>query len=322
MPDKKLLLIINPIAGTSSKKGIEESVTDRLSKFGWGIDTMFTQCKGDATRLASQAVNEGYYGVLAAGGDGTVNETAIALCDTGVALGIIPCGSGNGLARHLNIPIDVDEALQVVAEDNVAPIDYGKLNGHHFFCTCGVGFDAMVSERFSRHSSRGLVTYVRSMLEEYHRFEPAEYTITIDGDILTERAFVIAACNASQYGNNAYIAPDAKIDDGLLDITIIQAASPIRTCLVGLDMMTGFINKNTIIRSFRAKAASIACESEGPLHIDGEPMRLDMPLDISCHQHGLKVFTPSRQPQFMPIITPVTAFMRDFRLSIKHLLKL
>lgn len=322
MPDKKLLLIINPIAGTSSKKGIEESVTRSLSDLGWEVGTVFTRGKGDATRLARQAVDEGFGGVIAAGGDGTVNETAIALCDTGVALGIIPCGSGNGLARHLYIPIDVDEALQVICENHVSPIDYGLLNGHHFFCTCGVGFDAMVSERFSRHSSRGLVTYVRSMLEEYHRFQPAQYTIRIDGDILTEKAFVIAACNASQYGNNAYIAPDAKIDDGLLDITIIQAASPIRTCLVGLDMMTGFINKNTIIRSFRAKAATIACETEGPLHIDGEPMHIDMPFDISCHKHGLRVFTPSKQPQFLPIITPVSAFMRDFRLSIKHLLKL
>ena len=133
--NRKLLLIINPVSGIGSKDAIETLVHNRLEPLGYKISTAYTCARGDATRLAGKAVDEGFYGVIAVGGDGTVNESARALCDTETALGIIPCGSGNGLARHLGIPLDPYLAADIIAEDNIVKSDYGSVNGRHILCT-------------------------------------------------------------------------------------------------------------------------------------------------------------------------------------------
>ncbi len=165
--NRRLLLIINPISGLGSKETFEPLVRKTLEPIGYEVKTVYTCARGDATRLARQAVKEGYYGVLAAGGDGTVNETARALCHTDTILGIIPCGSGNGLARHLGIPIDPASAVRIIAEGHVTESDFGAVNGRPFFCTFGVGFDAAVSSNFARQHRRGPLTYIRSTIAEY-----------------------------------------------------------------------------------------------------------------------------------------------------------
>ena len=169
----KARLIINPISGTGSKQGLDRYVADALSPLGWELETTYTQCHGDATRLAAEAVDMGYDAVLAAGGDGTVNETAAALCGSRTALGIIPCGSGNGLARHLGIPIDVREGVKVIHDHQPHPIDYATVNGMKFFCTFGVGFDAAVSAAFAEKKRRGMLTYLQSTFQTY---APVSYT--------------------------------------------------------------------------------------------------------------------------------------------------
>lgn len=298
-------------------------MASRLVRQGWRADVELTRGHGDATTLARKAVDEGYDAVLAAGGDGTVNEAACALCDTNVPLGIIPCGSGNGLARHLDIPIDVSESVSVILKDHPAYIDYALLNGsHRFFCTCGVGFDASVSDRFARQRTRGLSTYIKSVISEFREFEPAEYTVSAGGEVVTERAFLIAVCNASQYGNNAYIAPGATIDDGLLDITVVHAAGPLRTAFVGFDLMVGNLNKNTLISHLQVPQTVIGRTAPGPIHIDGEPMHLEGALSIECRHRGLRVFTPVRRHRFVPFVTPACGFLRDSRLAVKHMLGL
>lgn len=320
LKQNRLLLIINPIAGTSKKKDLDTFCRERLSKAGWLVDVEFTRARNDATRIARKAIGEGYDAVVAAGGDGTVNETARALCDTGMPLGIIPCGSGNGLARHLNIPIDVSEALDVIACNHTQAIDYGRLNDRYFFCTCGVGFDAEVSHKFASKGTRGLSTYIRSTIEEYLSYEPAEYTIELEGQIVTEKAFLIAVCNASQYGNNAYIAPKASIDDGLLDITIVHQGNVLQSALMAFDLLNGNLTKNALVSSYRAKAMRISRNSGTSVHIDGEPITIDSTLDICCHPGGLRVFTPHHTPRFIPFISPAGALLREFRLLCKHTL--
>lgn len=313
---RRILLIINPISGIGNKETFEPLVRRYLEPLGFEITTAYTCARGDATRLAKLAVNQGYYGVIAAGGDGTVNETARALCDTEVVLGIIPCGSGNGLARHLGIPIEPEAAVKIIAENHIVDSDYGSVNGHPFFCTFGVGFDAAVSGNFARQHRRGKLMYLKSAISEYVKFHPQVYTVSANGQVLTEKAFLIACCNASQYGNNAYIAPTASITDGLLDITIIHAGNPLNTAMVGVDLFTGYINSNTLIHSFRAPSAVIYRQQEGPAHLDGEPVNITETMDIKCHANSLRIFTPTKEVKFRPIITPIENATRDLLCSI------
>lgn len=317
---RQLLLIINPVSGIGNKDSIEPLVRSRLEPLGFEISTAYTCAHGDATRLAGNAVDAGFYGVIAAGGDGTVNETAAALCHSNTALGIIPCGSGNGLARHLGIPLDPLSAVKIIAENHIVKSDYGAVNDMPFFCTFGVGFDAAVSSNFARQHRRGKLAYIKSAISEYIKFHPQVYTISANGHILTEKAFLIACCNASQYGNNAYIAPTASITDGLLDITIIHAGTPFDTALVGMDLFTGYINTNTMIHTFRAPSAVIYRQSEGPAHLDGEPVTIDDTMAIKCHANALPIFTPSREIEFRPIITPIENALKDLASSFNRLI--
>lgn len=317
MDPHRAMLIINPISGTGKKKGLPEMVEKKMTSLGYELDIRFTTCRGDATRLSKEASDGGYGLVLAAGGDGTVNETAKALCGTETALGIIPAGSGNGLARHIGIPIDARASLGVIETGRIVDCDFGQVNGRPFFCTFGVGFDAAVSHAFAKQSRRGLMMYLKSTLSQYLNYKPETYSISANGKVLTEKAFVIACCNASQYGNNAYVAPDASIRDGLLDIVIIHQGSPIDTAMVGMDLFTGYINKNTLIHSFRAPAAVIYRSGEAPAHIDGEPLMLGDILDVKCRHNGLKILIPESKPAFRPMVTPLRSIWRTVELAFK-----
>lgn len=318
-----ITLIVNPISGTRRIGNLQQIIAERLDREGFEFEIVETACHGDATRLAAEAVERRRDIVIAAGGDGTVNETAAALCGSNTALAILPCGSGNGLARHLGIPIDPIEALDMVADKRIVDIDYGSVNGNQkFFCTFGVGFDAAVSQTFAGQHRRGRLSYIKSAIEEVIRFKPEEYTIEASGQVLTHKAFLVAVCNASQYGNNAYIAPTASIDDGLLDVTIVHSGNPLQTAIVGVDMMTGFLNHNMLIQTLKVPRVVISRHGNGISHIDGEPVELGNRFDIECHHRKLKVIVPKgAEMKVTPIITPLRSFISDMRLTINHLIR-
>lgn len=320
MNNQRLLLVINPISGGLNKSGLADVVAQRMkASLNMEVDVKTTAGKGDARRFATEAVENGYYAVIVAGGDGTVNEVAAALCDSEVALGIIPSGSGNGLARHLEIPVDENLSLDVIAENNIVACDYATVNDKPFFCTFGVGFDAAVSDRFAKQRKRGKFMYFKSALEEFVQYRPQVYTISANGKVFTQNAFLIACCNASQYGNNAYIAPTASMTDGLLDIIIIHAGSPLDTAVLGVDLFTGYINRNTLLQSFQAPAAVIYRTEEGAAHIDGDPIELGEIIDVKCKRGGLKIFVPVKQHgKFRPLITPINSFMEDVRIAMSN----
>lgn len=319
MKTKRSLLVVNPISGTTNKRGLDKLVRERLHGSGMDMEVAWTTARGDATRFAREAVDKGFHTVMVAGGDGTVNETAKALCGSRTALGILPCGSGNGLARHLDIPVDIDAALEIIAEDHIVACDYGTANDMPFFCTFGMGFDAAVSKKFAAQKQRGFITYIKSAFEEFRNFNADEYIISANGKVLTEKAFVVAVCNASQYGNNAYIAPRASMTDGLLDVTIIHSGNPLTTALVGVDLLTGYIDRNTLIHTFRTTEATITRKAPGPAHIDGEPMEFGVTTRIACHPSQLYIYTPSAERPFRPIITPMVSRVKEMGYNISKL---
>lgn len=317
---RRILLIINPISGTLPKDGLPERVSARLSREGFEVDSVTTERAGHGFQLAENAIKEGYYGVIAAGGDGTVNEVASAIRGSGVAMGILPFGSGNGLARHIYGSIDVDRALETIAKDFPQDCDYGTINGTPFFCTFGLGFDAKVSQKFSSLPTRGLTTYIKSAIQEYLRFSPTEYIIRSADKEITVKAFIVAACNASQYGNNAFIAPHASIRDGLLDIMIIHNGNPLTRALAGVELFTGRLDRNLLMETMRVSEATIK-HIPGPGHIDGEPIMTPETLRIECQKGGLRLFCDPEKPPFRPFITPIESLRTDYRFVIKERVK-
>ena len=323
MSKRRVLLIVNPASGTVSKRRIVPGVIRRLARYGFEVDVKGTSGPGNATELAAEAAASGRYdAVLACGGDGTINEVASGLVGTDTPMGIIPCGSGNGLARHLGIPVDVRRSIDVIAAGNVISADYGTANDRPFFCTFGVGFDAAVSERFARQKRRGLAMYLKSAIDEYVSFSPERYIIEVNGRTISDRAFLVVVCNASQYGNNAFIAPDASVTDGELDVTVVHTGNIFRQAMLGVDFLAGYIGKNAMVDTFRASNLRITRMAKGAAHIDGDPITVDAVIDIRCHPGRLRLFSPTQQTRFRPIVTPVMLFFRDVGLKVQDFFRL
>lgn len=289
---RKILAVINPISGTSKKEFMPETIARCIDSERFDIVVRFTQHASHATLLTEEAIKENFYGVIAVGGDGTINEVAAALRDSDTALGIIPCGSGNGLARHLGIPMNVEKALDIINLDNIEALDYCTANDRPFFCTCGVGFDAHVSQKFAEAKKRGPLSYIQKTLVEYLKYRCKIYSIEMNDKIVTEKAFVIACGNASQYGNNAFITPRASMHDGLIDVTVIHPFTPLDTALLGVLLFTRHIDQDTNINSFRTPELTIHRPKPDVMHIDGEPIMMDADIHIKCHKAGIKIFLP------------------------------
>lgn len=317
MTPREALLVVNPVAGTRSKRGLGETVAEMLAARDMKVMTVMTEGPGHGRDLALKAISEGCDTIIAAGGDGTVNEIASAIAHTQATLGIIPLGSGNGLARSLGIPQDVGEAVRIIGSGHEMRCDRGMVNGKPFYCTFGVGFDAAVSEKFASMKRRGRITYIRSVIREFLKYRSQPYAISIGGKVITERAFLIAAANASQYGNNAYIAPQAKLSDGLLDLIVIHDGSPLSTVKVGVDLLTGYIDRNTRIDTFRIRNAIITRLDAGPVHLDGDPQSMGTNLEIECDASSLTVFAPEKEAEFKPIVSPLRSMLSDIRYDVR-----
>lgn len=290
----KALLIVNPISGTSatSKKAAIDMAERMLPKAGIDLEIACTERRGHATDLAAKAARAGIPIVIAAGGDGTVNETAQGLVFTNSTMGILPCGSGNGLARHLAIPMKPEKALQIIINGRSRKIDYCTANDEPFFCTFGMGFDAAVSDRFASHPDRrGLRNYVRAAIEVFLNYKRQKYEIiTPDGEY-RDRAFIVACCNASQYGNDAFIAPWASVSDGMVDVTILKSRTWLGHLISGLQVMTGSLRESSRVAHLRAPEVHIK-RRPGPSHLDGEVASLGGDIHVKCLNQALKVFTP------------------------------
>jgi len=288
---EKIVFIVNPVSGTGKRDHALNLIRKNLDdRYEYKIVT--TKFAGEATEIVNAYHKQGYFKVVAVGGDGTVNEVAKAVAGTAIEMGILPTGSGNGLARHLHIPMNIAKALEVINSAKVINIDNGLINNHVFFCTSGVGFDALIGNRFAEAGTRGLSTYAKITTKEYFAFKEQQYTIIANGKTLERSAFMVTFANASQYGNNAFIAPQADASDGMMDIVIVRKFPIYVAPIFALRMFTKLINGSKYVETIRAKEAILYRKEAGYVHYDGEPGSMGAELKISIVHASVRMMVP------------------------------
>lgn len=291
---KNIAFIVNPISGTKAKNRVTKLIRELLDPQLFSPTVVVTEYAGHATQLAQQFALEGYHAVIAVGGDGTVNEVANGLVGTNTALGIVPNGSGNGFARHLDISTRMNRAIEMLNSSEVISVDYGMVNDKKFFSTCGVGFDALVAVQFNEGKSRGLKTYIQNTLQSLFNYKPETYHILGEDIDVTTEAFLITFANAGQWGYDAYIAPKASVQDGLMDIAIVNKFPLSAAPKLALNLFTHNIDENFYMNTVRSKAITLVRENAGAIHIDGDPFEMPAELTIKIVEDGLKVLVKKR----------------------------
>ena len=285
----KATFIVNPISGRSSKESIVGAIAGSVDMDRYEVTIRFTAAPGHATTLASEAVQSGQQLVVAVGGDGTVNEVARALVGTDAVLGIIPCCSGNGLARHLHIPMNPRKAIEILNQGQIRRIDTLTVNGTPCFCTAGVGYDAFVSEEYAKEPTRGLVTYVRKAVENWFDYTPEQYLIETEEGMFSRTALAITCANANQWGNGFHVAPKASLTDGLIDVTIIHPIKPLNALPMPVQILGYSFDKNPGVETFKTSGLTIRRATPAPLHIDGEPQSGTKDITIALRPASLGV---------------------------------
>lgn len=263
-----------------------------LDKERFNANFLLTEYSGHATEIVEEAIAKNFDVIVAAGGDGTINEVASKVVEHGKILGILPLGSGNGLARFLNIPQNLKEAILLINKMKTDRIDSATFNNKFFFNLAGVGFDAHLSSAFSKDKKRGLAGYIKQSLKEVFSYKDEVYNINIDGADYNRKAFAVTVANSSQYGNNVYIAPDASVKDGLLDVCIIKPFSILKLPVLSYVMLKGTAESSDMIEIIRGQKITISRTKDGPVHVDGEPLKMGKEIEISINPLSLEVIVP------------------------------
>lgn len=267
---RKLLFIVNPNAG----KRISERIIETIRKeFPQNIyyQVAVWKDKDHFEEITGLLRTEGYTDAIAVGGDGTVNHVAKTILNTGITLGIVPVGSGNGLARSLGLSMNIEEVIKQIARGKTTRIDNGVVNGIPFFCTSGIGFDAHIGNLFASLTKRGLQGYVKITLRELFKYRAQNYTLEFNGQKIQRKAFLITVANAGQYGNDFYIAPQANLQDGMFHVAILKPFNFFH--LFGL--MTKILSKKAHlsgrIETFATNKITITRDKKDCIHFDGDP---------------------------------------------------
>lgn len=286
---KKILFVINPISGGKKKTAFNKKVLEALDLNKFKPTFQQTARPNHAYELGLKAVEEKYDAVVAVGGDGTINELGAALADSGIPLGIIPEGSGNGLALYLGVPMNETAAIKRLNRFETVEVDCGVINAKPFFNIAGIGFDASVSDRFANDTMRGPIGYLRSVINVLSNYKPCKYELIIDGKSYKREAFMISVANSPQYGNNAYIAPNASVNDGLLDVCIVHKFPLYILPMMVFHLFNRSTDQSDYVEIIPGKDIIIKRTDNGPVHVDGEPLNLDGNLNISIKPKSLKV---------------------------------
>ncbi len=291
MLKSNILFIINPISGGKQKLKMPAIIDSHLDRSKFNANFSFTSYIGHAAELAEEATNKNFDVIVAVGGDGTINEIAGKVIGQQKILGIIPFGSGNGLARALNIPIKVKEAIEVINNFNIETIDAAKLNGKFFFNMAGMGFDAHISAVFAGNKTRGLKGYVEMGLKEIKSYHPEYYELEIDGVNYKRDAFILSIANSSQYGNNVYISPKSSLNDGLLEVCIVKPISLYKLPQLVYEMLRSKTHRSKLVEIISGKKINIVRGKENAVHLDGEPFFMGKNIEIEIIPNALKVIT-------------------------------
>ena len=297
---EKIIFIINPIAGVKSKRQLEKRIDTFFSKRNFELIKLYTAYPSHALELAEEAVTRKPWLIVAAGGDGTINEIARALINTGIPLGVIPLGSGNGFARHFNLPLRINKALKLLLSGTTLSVDVGYMNGRPFFCTAGIGFDAEIGYYYRNYNHRGFISYALSFARVFSWYKTKDYELEIDGTRYSFRAYFITIANISQFGYNFKVAPRASTLDGAFDVVVVKRFPKWQAFILGFRSFFGTIDNSRHVWHCLAKNVRILSPvGEKFIHIDGEAGIQAGTLEYQIKNAELRVVVNDRE-QIIP----------------------
>ncbi|HET8573652.1 MAG TPA: diacylglycerol kinase family protein [Edaphocola sp.] len=285
----KALFIINPNAGTDRVKALKGNIEAYLDKGLFDYEIAYTEYARHGTILAKEGIEKGFELIIAVGGDGSVNDIINGIYGSNAVLGILPKGSGNGLARSLHLPLKASEAVQRLNRRHIRTIDLGMAQGHLFASNAGVGYDTVVTEAFSKSTKRGLPAYLSVIMKTVWRYPVKEWHLEIDGRASKIKAFMLTVANAFQLGYGFQIAPNAELEDGFLDVVSIRKFPKLLAGTVALRAFTGKIQKSPYVHIQKARHIRISHPDLTRLQIDGESLPCTSPVDITILPKSLKV---------------------------------
>jgi YegS/Rv2252/BmrU family lipid kinase len=285
---KEILFVINPISGTRSKKRIPYFIEQESKKSKFKFQIKYTERAKHATEITQNEKNN-FDVIVAVGGDGTVNEVANGIIGGRASLGIIPMGSGNGLARYLKYSMNVKKSIAQIAKFDSHQIDHININkAHNSFNVCGVGFDAHISKVFENYGKRGLISYMKLIINEFFSYKEKQYQMKFDGsNEIVKNAFAITFANSTQFGNNAHICPQAVINDGFIDICVLKKIPLWASPIFVYQLMSKKLHKSRFCEYYKAKTIELKTSDEIPFHIDGEFVGMEKILNVDINNQSL-----------------------------------
>lgn len=285
---QRILFIINPKSGVGKKKEIPFLIENHLDKNLFSYEIAYTERRNHGKELAKQASKDGFDIVCAVGGDGSVHEVGTALIGTDTKLAILPAGSGNGLARHMKIPVNIIDAIKCINNDNTIKMDTVLVNDKSFLGIAGYGFDAVIAKKFDTHTKRGLRGYIYLIFKEFFKFNPINVSIDIDGKVKTLPVVLCTVANSSQFGNGFSISPKSDVTDGKLELCLLKPFSIWSAPSIIFRFFRNSSDKSRFTEILSFKKAQIHL-SKNIAHYDGEPFNVKEDLNVSVVPKSLSI---------------------------------
>lgn len=289
---KTIWFIINPNSGIGKSQLVSLILKDFLNLTQINYQVFKTQFKGHAQQIAQEAIDNSIDVIVAIGGDGTINEISKVIVNTNIALGIIPAGSGNGLARFLKIPFNLHTAIKIINNHKIKIIDTLDINGELAVSISGIGFDAMIADKFKHTKVRGLLSYIYYSFTTFLKYKPETYHLSINNDFREVEALFIAFANSNQFGSNIVISPHAVINDGLFEVCIFKKPSVPKLIRIAPKFFRKTIDKSSIITIVQSNQVMIQRKGKTLINIDGEAKIVNGDINIKILPNSLRIIVP------------------------------